>query len=296
MYASIKNSTLRRFGKRFSRRGTVLLCLCSAAALLAAYFTHTPLPTVAIVLHLAALACVALNAQHPRGAIALAPQELAKRLLQVQEHERHRFSRELHDDIGQLITAAKLQLSWLRGRLPADLQGPADGLAGTLDETLAKVRDLSAILNPRQLASLGLEASLRGHLLKVLENAGPRWSLECRQTLHGVPDEMAVAAFRITQEAVTNMLRHANAHNLLVRLQRLPQGLSLHIADDGIGFTPTADPARAGQRGMAGMHERASLLGGTVTVRSQPGQGTTIDALFPWAPRTLERADTSKGL
>src|SRR5450830_701004 len=94
----------------------------------------------------------------------------------------------------------------------------------------AKVRDVSAILNPRQLASLGLEASLRAHLLKTLENTPIHWSLECQQRLTGIPEEMAVAAFRITQEAVTNMLRHAQAHNLLVRLQRLPQGLSLFIS------------------------------------------------------------------
>ncbi|MCZ7019423.1 hypothetical protein OH415_27275, partial [Salmonella enterica] len=85
-----------------------------------------------------------------------------------------------------------------------------------------KVRDVSAILNPRQLTSLGLEASLRAHLLKTLANTPVHWSLECQQRLTGIPEEMAVAAFRITQEAVTNMLRHAQARNLLVRLQRLP--------------------------------------------------------------------------
>lgn len=295
MYASIKNHTIRVFGKHSAHWITALLCVCSAGAAIATWLMQTPPAGAAVFLHLCALACVALHCRR-RDAIALAPAELAERLLQVQEHERHRLSRELHDDIGQLLTAAKLQFRWLYSRLPVGLHSPADALASTLDETLVKVRDLSAILNPRQLASLGLEASLRGHLLKALEHAGINWSMECRQPLLGIPEEMAVAAFRITQEAVTNMLRHAQAHNLIVRLQRLPEGLSLHIADDGVGFNPASDPARAGQRGMAGMRERAHLLGGTFAVQSQPGQGTTIDARFPWAPRTLERAHTSKGL
>ncbi|MBU0938265.1 MAG: sensor histidine kinase, partial [Gammaproteobacteria bacterium] len=111
-----------------------------------------------------------------------------------------------------------------------------------------------------------------------------------------IPEEMAVAAFRITQEAVTNMLRHAQARNLLVRLQRLPQGLSLFISDDGQGFSPATDPGLEGQRGMAGMSERIDQLGGTLSVRSQPGFGTRIEALFPWAPRALERASTPKVL
>jgi signal transduction histidine kinase len=296
MYASIKNHTIRVFGKHFPRWATALLCVFSAGATVATYLLQTPLTPAPVLLHLCALGCIFMLYSGRRDAIALAPRELAERLLQVQEHERHRLSRELHDDIGQLLTAAKLQFHWLHGRLPVDLHAPAQALGETLDETLAKVRDLSASLNPRQLASLGLEASLRGHLLKALEHADISWSMECRQPLQGIAEEMAVAVFRITQEAVTNMLRHAQAQNLIVRVQRLPDGLSLHIADDGAGFNPATDPARAGQRGMAGMQERASLLGGTFAVRSQPGQGTTIDACFPWAPRTLERAHTSKGL
>jgi signal transduction histidine kinase len=103
-----------------------------------------------------------------------------------------------------------------------------------------------------------------------------------------------VAAFRITQEAVTNMLRHAEAQNLLVSLQRTPQGLALMISDDGQGFVPATDPGREGQRGMAGMTERIKQLGGTLTVTSEPGKGTQIEALFPWAPRAFERASTNK--
>ena len=261
---------------------------------LALYLTSSEFPLSLLLLNLAAIASILHTQLRSDHSINLQPQELADRMLEVQETERHRLSRELHDDIGQMLTAAKMQCEWLQRRLPEDLRPYSEQLTSTLDETLEKVRDVSAILNPRQLASLGLEASLRAHLLRTLADSQVHWSLECHQRLAGIPEEMAVAAFRITQEAVTNMLRHAHAKNLLVRVQRLPQGLTLHITDDGLGFDPAPDPGQQGQRGMAGMAERVALLGGTWTVHSEPGKGTRIDVLFPWAPRAQERAHSNK--
>lgn len=294
MYANFKSLLARSVSRSHARRLIFALCLVSLLLSLLAYASAKPLPLAVLLLNLVTLALVGLQQWRSRKSIKFQPQELAERLLQVQENERHRLSRELHDDIGQLLTAAKLQGEWLKRRLPQDLQGQCTVLCNTLDETLAKVRDVSAILNPRQLASLGLEASLRAHLIKTLENTPIHWSLECQQRLTGIPEEMAVAAFRITQEAVTNMLRHAQAHNLLIRLQRVPDGLSLSISDDGQGFSPAIDPGLEGQRGMAGMFERIDQLGGTLSVSSQPGKGTRIEALFPWAPRALERASSPK--
>ncbi|MHC8387531.1 sensor histidine kinase [Pseudomonas sp. MDT2-39-1] len=294
MYASLKSITLWPPSQKNARRFTLLLCTSSALGSLLVFSLSVPLPLSLLVLSIAALACVWVQHFLSRKSIKFQPQELADRLLEVQENERHRLSRELHDDIGQLLTAAKLQSEWLKRRMPEDMQGQCSVLCDTLDETLAKVRDVSAILHPRQLASLGLEASLRAHLLKTLANTSVHWSLECHQRLTGIPEEMAVAAFRITQEAVTNILRHAEANNLLIRLQRMPQGLALLISDDGLGFAPAADPGREGQRGMAGMVERIDQLGGTLAVISEPGKGTQIEALFPWAPRALERASTNK--
>jgi two-component system NarL family sensor kinase len=294
MYASLKSLTPWPPSAKNARRLTLLLCLCSAFGSVLIFGTSAPLPASLMVLNLVVLAVVWGQGHFSRKSIKFQPQELADRLLQVQENERHRLSRELHDDIGQLLTAAKLQSEWLKRRMPEEMQGQCSTLIDTLDETLAKVRDVSAILNPRQLTSLGLEASLRAHLLKTLANTSIHWSLECHQRLTGIPEEMTVAAFRITQEAVTNILRHAEAKNLLVRLQRLPQGLTLLISDDGLGFAPAADPGREGQRGMAGMAERIEQLGGTLAVTSQPGKGTQIEALFPWAPRALERASSNK--
>ncbi|MGE8187117.1 sensor histidine kinase [Pseudomonas sp. NPDC086278] len=296
MYASLKSSILRPPSPKNVRLFTLLLCTGSALGSVLIFSLSMPLPVSLLILDIAAVCAVWLHLYLSRKSIKFQPQELADRLLEVQENERHRLSRELHDDIGQLLTAAKLQSEWLKRRMPEEMQGQCSVLCETLDETLTKVRDVSAILNPRQLASLGLEASLRAHLLKTLANSSVNWSLDCNQRLTGIPEEMALAAFRITQEAVTNILRHADAKNLLIRLQRTPEGLALLISDDGLGFSPAAEPGREGQRGMAGMSERIDLLGGTLAVISEPGKGTQIEALFPWAPRALERASSNKVL
>jgi signal transduction histidine kinase len=180
MYAKLKSLLARFVSSSHARRLMLALCLVSLLLSLFAYAGTKPVPLAVLLLNLAILALVGLQQWGSRKSIKFQPQELAERLLQVQENERHRLSRELHDDIGQLLTAAKLQSEWLKRRLPQDLQGQCTVLCSTLDETLAKVRDVSAILNPRQLASLGLEASLRAHLIKTLENTPIHWSLECQ--------------------------------------------------------------------------------------------------------------------
>ncbi|MEX6678246.1 sensor histidine kinase [Pseudomonas sp. W2Oct36] len=275
-------------------RWAALLGLATTGCNVVAYLASGALPLGLALINGLAFAGLCYSLTRPNRTIQFQPRELAEHMLQVQETERHRLSRELHDDIGQMLTAAKMQSDWLQRRAPQALHAQCTTLINTLDETLAKVRDVSAILNPRQLTSLGLEASLRAHLLRTLSATSVQWSLECQQRLDGIPEEIAVAAFRITQEAVTNMLRHAQAKNLRVQLQRRPEGLSVSIRDDGLGFAPALSPAGQGQRGMAGMAERASLLGGELSVASEPGQGTSIQALFPWAPRVRGRANGSK--
>ena len=294
MHGSSKFPGVQRMNPGSTVRWAALLCLATTGCNMIAYLASGALPLELALINGLAFAGLCYSMTRPNRTIQFQPKELADHMLQVQETERHRLSRELHDDIGQMLTAAKMQSEWLHRRAPDELHAQCTTLINTLDETLAKVRDLSAILNPRQLTSLGLEASLRAHLLRTLSATSVQWSLECQQRLDGIPEEIAVAAFRITQEAVTNMLRHAQAQNLRVQLQRRPEGLSLSISDDGQGFAPARCPAGQGQRGMAGMAERASLLGGELNVASEPGQGTCIQALFPWAPRARERASGHK--
>ena len=272
---------------------TAALCVASLVANLVLYFTQQAIPASLLALQLAAtLATVAYLALGARS-ISLRPAELAERMLKVQEDERQHLSRELHDDIGQMLTAAKLQLQWLQRRMPDELQSHCNTLRSTLDDTLGNVRDVSALLNPRQLASLGLEASLRAHLVRTLASSSVHWSLACNQRLGGIDEAVAMAVFRITQEAVTNMLRHAQAGNLIIQLQRTPEGLALSIQDDGCGFVPTRHPAAAGQRGLAGMQERVTALQGSLDITSQRGLGTRIEAVFPWPARTQQRAGST---
>ncbi len=292
MFPRLKIPPRRCSSTVLMRWATTVLCVASLAANLAVFSAGSPLPASLVVLQLVAMLGVGWHLRHWARSISLRPAELADRMLKVQENERQRLSRELHDDIGQSLTAAKLQLQWLQRRLPSELQGQCDTLRSTLETTLSNVRDVSALLNPRQLASLGLEASLRAHLLRTLDRSDLSWSLDCQQRLGGISEEVAMAAYRITQEAVTNVLRHAQARNLSIRLHRSPAGLALLIQDDGRGFVPAADPATAGQRGMAGMQERATALQGQLQITSQLGLGTRIDVLFPWPPRTHERART----
>ncbi|MGO3985645.1 histidine kinase [Pseudomonas sp. SAS7] len=275
------------------RWATAALCVASLVANLTLYLANHAVPGSLLVLQMAAtlgtVVCLWLGAR----SISLRPAELAERMLKVQEDERQHLSRELHDDIGQMLTAAKLQLQWLQRRMPDELQGHCNTLRSTLDDTLGNVRDVSALLNPRQLASLGLEASLRAHLVRTLASSGVHWSLACNQRLGGIDEAVAMAVFRITQEAVTNMLRHAQAGNLIIQLQRTPEGLALSIHDDGRGFVPARHPAEAGQRGLAGMQERVTALQGSLDITSQLGLGTRIEAVFPWPARTQQRAGSS---
>ena len=272
------------------RWATVGLGVASLVANLMLYLANQSIPAGLLVLQLVATLGTAAYLGLGARSISLRPAELAERMLKVQEDERQHLSRELHDDIGQLLTAAKLQLQWLQRRMPDDLQGHCNALRSTLDDTLGNVRDVSALLNPRQLASLGLEASLREHLVRTLASSSVHWSLACNQRLGGIDEAVAMAVFRITQEAVTNMLRHAQAKNLVIRLQRTAEGLALSIHDDGQGFVPARHPAEAGQRGLSGMQERVTALQGCLDITSQPGQGTRIEAVFPWPARTQQRA------
>ncbi|WP_414707867.1 sensor histidine kinase [Pseudomonas sp. UBA6562] len=249
-----------------------------------------PTPGEWLALHLLGLLMLLWQLREHGRSINLQPQELAQRMLKVQESERQHLSRELHDDIGQLLTAAKLQVEWLQRRVPGDLASHCNTVRSTLEQTLTNVRDLTTLLNPRQLSSLGLEASLRAHLMRTLQHSPVRWTLHCPQRLDGVPAPLSMAAFRITQEAVTNLLRHARAENLHVEVRRNQTGLLLRIEDDGAGFTPVPDPVHAGQRGLAGMHERALALQGSLALDSEPGRGTRIEAKLPWPTRTHPRA------
>lgn len=207
-------------------------------------------------------------------------QALAARVFTLQEDERRAISRELHDDIGQSVTAMKMAASSALDE--ADPQRRRDDLEDILvlaDATLDRLRDISILLRPPQLDALGLEAALRWHAERLLRNAGITADLEI-EALPRRPDAgVEQACFRIAQEALTNVVRHARAQRVVLRLCDDGNDLHLSVHDDGGGFAP--EGARG--LGLVIMRERAQGAGGRLEVTSAPGSGTRIETWLPYA-------------
>jgi len=194
----------------------------------------------------------------------------AARFLRAQEEERRRVGRELHDGVGSLLTAALLTLKVAEKR-PEKLPEARAQVAEALEE----VRRLSRELRMPLLDDLGLEAALRRYLEEYGKN-GLR--VEARLQVPPLPKEKEVALFRVVQEALTNVLRHAKAHGVRVALWAEGERLFGLVEDDGQGFDPAKTPPSVG---MLGMQERIQGLGGSLHVRSVPGQGTRVEFGVP---------------
>jgi len=211
--------------------------------------------------------------------------EATIKLIGAQEDERRVIARELHDEVGQVLSALQVELSLAQRKLSAAgvATEPLVEAQGLAAGALSTVRDLSQLLRPAALDDLGLpaaiDASLRGlarrHEIKV----------ELSQT--GMADRLApeteIAAYRIVQEALTNVARHAAAAHCRVRLMRLPDALRVEVEDDGSGFDPSAAPVATGGVGLIGMRERATMLGGSLRIWSAPGAGTRLFVELPVA-------------
>jgi signal transduction histidine kinase len=213
---------------------------------------------------------------------------LSRRLLEVQEEERRRLARDLHDDIGQALTALKIQIESLARAGKGALQPQLDECVATTGHALERVRQLSLSLRPLQLDDLGLAAALRSHLDRQARVGELTPHFEAGEIPASISPEIETACFRVAQEAINNVLRHARAHHLWVRLWSEQGRLALSVRDDGSGFDLEAARRRAiagGSLGMVGMEERIALAGGSFELRSAPGQGTTLLATFPVSQR-----------
>jgi signal transduction histidine kinase len=216
-------------------------------------------------------------------------QALSHRLIEVQEAERRTIARELHDEIGQSLTSVKINLQTMQhlNDSPALATHLEDGIR-IVDRALDQVRGLSFDLRPSLLDELGLVPALRSLLKRQAQRAGFQASLQADPTQQQIPPQVEIACFRIVQESLTNVMRHAQAQQVVVELRSDPQALQLLIRDDGAGFDVPAAlqrAARGDSLGLLGMEERAVLAGGRLTIRSTPGQGTEVRAHFPW-PQT----------
>jgi two-component system sensor histidine kinase UhpB len=210
---------------------------------------------------------------------------LSRRLFEVQEEERRRLARDLHDDVGQALTALKIQLeSVARAGAEAAARSRVDECVDTVQHTLERVRQLSLSLRPPQLDDLGLAAAVRSHLDRQARVAGLQAHFETEEAPQELAPDTETACFRVAQEAINNVLRHARARNLWVRLFTAGGRLAISVRDDGRGFdldSVRERSANGSSLGLIGMEERMALAGGSFELRSAPGQGTTLLATFP---------------
>jgi signal transduction histidine kinase len=203
----------------------------------------------------------------------------------AKEDERRFLSHELHDELGQSLTALKLSLQ-VAARAEPRPDGKASPFAqplGIIDDLIARVRQISLDLRPPLLDEIGLVSALRAYLQNQAAVSGLAIELHAAEphdeTPPRLPADCEIACFRVVQEAITNVLRHAAARRIDVRVARAVNRVSLSIHDDGRGFDPaTLDEAAArGHLGVTGMRERILARGGHFTLTSTPGQGTTVD-------------------
>jgi PAS domain S-box-containing protein len=207
--------------------------------------------------------------------------QLAHRLDEVREEELTKISREIHDELGHALTALRLDLSWMVPKLRRNL-GPvrrkADEMLELVDYTIETVRRIASGLRPPVLDDLGLVAALEPLLERFGEQTGIQVELEANED--DLPNTARRALYRIVQEALTNVARHARATRVRVVLDSAPDRVRLEITDDGVGI-PSGMIESSGSLGLVGMRERAAALGAGFEVEGAPGGGTTIRATLP---------------
>lgn len=205
---------------------------------------------------------------------------LSHRLIEVQEGERRKLARELHDEIGQVLTAVSFSLKSV-ARLDTDgtlREVVSEGLT-TVERAIGQVRSMSLDLRPPLLDELGIVPALRWLAQQQESRTGVSIVLEAASGDLKLPVEMAEASYRVAQEALTNVARHAGASEVVVRLERLDERVRVMVRDNGCGFD-RAQIHGTGGIGLLGMEERVKLAGGVLRVRSVPGEGTDVCAEF----------------
>jgi two-component system sensor histidine kinase UhpB len=209
----------------------------------------------------------------------------------VREEERKRIARELHDELGQTLTALRIDLNWLEERLPGAEPRITDKLAAMeslLNKTVDSMRRISEDLRPGMLDDLGLAAAIEHHVEKFTEQTGIPCELTMRQDDFDLDEQIATAVFRILQESLTNVTRHAAASRVSIEVQESGDEIRLTVQDDGCGL-PDKKDRRRNSYGLIGMHERVKMLGGYLEISSAPGKGTRIEAVIPVAMEIIKR-------
>jgi len=209
--------------------------------------------------------------------------EFAATASSVREQEKSRVARELHDELAQSLTALKMDVTWLKERVPAEQQalvGKLESMQEMLDGTVKATRRISSDLRPLMLDDLGLLPAAEW----LVNNFIQRHGIHCRFTVDppdlDLQDPHATAIFRIMQESLTNVAHHAHASNVDITLDGSAGEITLRVRDNGCGFAP-ADPRKPNSFGLVGLRERVYLLDGEISVDTAPGKGATIEVRIP---------------
>ena len=206
--------------------------------------------------------------------------ELANHLQEVREEERGHLARELHDELGALLTAAKLDVARLKSKIDAtapDIAERLKHLTETLNSGIALKRRIIEDLRPSSLSNLGLTAAIEILTREYAERAG----IEVETSLEAVklPDAAQLTVYRMVQEALTNIGKYAKAQKVLVSVHSYPTHVTVQVRDDGVGFDPAG--VRPTSHGLAGMRHRVEAAGGRLSLTSNPGEGTLLSAVLP---------------
>ncbi|HYU52266.1 MAG TPA: histidine kinase [Gemmatimonadaceae bacterium] len=213
---------------------------------------------------------------------------LASRLQEVREEERTEVAREIHDELGQALTGLKLDIAWMKKRLTRDreLIAHCASVIERIDGTLNAVRRIATALRPSVLDQLGLSAAIewQGHEFSTRTGIEVEVKLSC----NGVPiaDDLGTPLFRILQESLTNVARHAKATRVVIRLEQNTEELTLKVSDDGVGMSPGCFDGTT-SLGVIGMRERALACGGKFDISCHPDCGTTVSLSVPLAGAVL---------
>jgi signal transduction histidine kinase len=208
-------------------------------------------------------------------------QAVSRQLVAVQEAERARIARDLHDEIGQMLTGLKLVLAIGTRSTPAMIQSRLAEAQSLVNELTTRVREISLDLRPAMLDDLGLLPTLLWHIKRYTQQTQIQVTMKHTGLDQRVAPEVEIAVYRIVQEGLTNVARHASVHEVAIWLWRTSDSIGVRIQDQGNGFAPKDVLAAHTSSGLAGMVERVRLLGGQLTIESAPGQGTRLTAELP---------------
>jgi signal transduction histidine kinase len=206
---------------------------------------------------------------------------LSSHLQALSEREKSDLARKLHDELGGLLTAAKMDLSWLQSRLEgAVIQERLTQLGNVLDEAMDLKRRVVEELRPSLLDHFGLPTALRAHVESTCAKAGLSAEIHIEHACEAMPKDAAIALFRVVQEGLSNIIQHAGARTVKLEMKGSERECIVTLADDGQGFDAD-DPQFRWSHGLMGMRQRAEALGGCLVLDSRVGAGTTLRVEVP---------------